>query len=198
MRVKAFFLVLVFGILSLSASGQQDPAQKLKDLDAQIEKTPDDPMLFYQKAGCLMKLGKLEEGYQTAQAAMALFIKKKNNLSWMLLESIDLENVRVDVLFNMGPKERTPPEIGIIRPLSFRVWSKDKHANPLEIIDFEIGFLHGKPSTAALGQTTRKGHGNFGIIDTKARYKNIREQAVELIKKRHPQSPNKPDAGDGK
>ena len=190
--MRAFRVVLAaFLLISVSAVAEDGPAQQLEELESRIAKTPDDPMLFYRKAQCLMKLGRLEEGYQTAKDAMALFVKKGDDLSWMLLERIDLGHVRVDVHFNMGPRERRPPEIGIIRPLSFRVWSKGEEPNLIEVIDFEIGLFDGKPSTVALGRTTATGHANFGILDTNATYSTIRERAMELVKERH-KSPEKP------
>jgi len=184
--MKALSVVLAaFLLISFSATAEDGPAEQLKELESRIAKTPDDPMLSYRKAQCLMKLGRREEGYQTAKDAMALFVKKGDDLAWMLLERIDLGNVRVDVHFNMGPRERQPPEIGIIRPLSFRIWAAGEEANLLEVIDFEIGLFEGKPSTAALGQTTATGHANFGILDPNATYSTIRERTIELVKERH-------------
>ena len=162
---------------------EEDAAVRLQALESQIEKTPDDPMLFYRKAQCLMELGKAEEGYRTAKDAMALFIKKGDTLSWLLLEKVELGNIRVDVHFNMGPDERKPPEIGIIRPLSFRVWSKD--GDLLDVIDFELGLFGGKPSTAALGKTEGGMHMNFGMLDVGADYSTIKSRALDLVKNRH-------------
>jgi hypothetical protein len=164
----------------------EDLSKKLEALNADIKERPDEPMLYYRKAQCLMAMGQHAEGYKTAKQAMGLFIKKRNRLAWMLLEPIDLGNVRVDVHFNMGPRERKPPTNGIVKPLSFRVWAKGKEPRLLEIFDFEIGMMNGKPVTAALGQTTARGHGNFGLLDVDAKYETIRKKAVELVKTRHP------------
>jgi len=185
-RMRFFqFITMALLIVSPCAYAEEDAAQKLKELEAQIVKAPGEPMLLYRKAQCLMKLDKREKGYQAAKDAMALFVKTGKNLSWMMLEQIELKSVRVDVHFNMGPGERRPPEMGIIRPLSFRVWSKGEESDLLEIIDFEIGLWDGKPSTAALGQTTGDGHANFGILDTDSTYATIRERLVALVTKRH-------------
>jgi len=177
--------LLAFLLASFHGYAQEDPEETLKELESRVAEDPDDPMLLYRKAQCLMKLGKPEAGYQTAKDAMALFIKKGNNLSWMMLEQIDLGRVRVDVHFNMGPRERQPPEMGIIRPLSFRIWSKEEEPDLLEIIDFEIGLFDGKPSTAALGQMTGEMHANFGMLDTDATYTTIRDRLIALVKERH-------------
>jgi len=179
----AFLLTAIFGLAENSITEQ------LKELEVQIEKTPDNPMLLYRKAQYLMKLEKREEGYQTAKDAMVLFIKKNDDLSWMILEKIDLGDLRIDVHFNMGPRERKPPEIGIIRPLYFRIWKKGKDEQDigelLEIIDFEIAFFNGKPSTAALGQMSGQSHFNFGILDTTSTYTQIRERLIALVKGHH-------------
>ena len=167
---------------------EDDPAKQLAEVNAKIKNTPDNPMLHYKKAQCLMKLQRREEGHATAKQAMKLFVQKNNDLAWMLLEHVELENVVVDIHFNMGPRERRPPDIGIVRPLSFRVWQKPqgKRRGPLlEIIDFEIGTFGGAPSTAALGMTTGGAHANFGILDPESTYEQIREEALELIKGRH-------------
>ena len=93
---KTIWLAIVFIMLfSLHSYAGEDPEQMLADLKTQIAETPDHPMLFYRKAQCLMKLGKRDEGYETAKTAMSLFIQKADNLSWMLLEQIDLGHIRI-------------------------------------------------------------------------------------------------------
>lgn len=172
------------------AMSGEDVKKQLAEFEAGIKKTPNDPMLHYRKAQCLMKLEKRAEGYETAKKAMALFIKQNNKLAWMMLEKVDAGNVRFDVHFNMGPRERKRPQFGIIRPLSFRIWEKGDDPKLLEVIDFEIGMMGGKPGTAALGQTVGRRHANFGTMPPSSTYEKIREKAIALIKKRHP-------AGDG-
>ena len=197
MKIVQFAAItVVLATIHSHAAGDLAPAEKLKEIESQIAKTPDNPMLFYRKAQCLMTLGKRDEGYGVAKDAMALFIKKGDNLSWMMLEQIDHGQIRVDVHFNMGSRERRPPEMGIIRPLSFRIWKKGEGEEDigelLEIIDFEFGMFDGKPSTAALGQMTGEGHSNFGILDTASTYSQIRERLIDLVSERHKRSPNKP------
>src|SRR5437867_3237804 len=94
----------------LARGDEKDLAEKLDSLNAQIKQSPDEPMPYYRKAQCLMKMDRREEGFQTAKQAMGVFVKAGNDLSWMMLESVDAGNVKVDVHFNMGRKERTPPE----------------------------------------------------------------------------------------
>jgi hypothetical protein len=64
----------------------------------------------------------------------------------------------------------------------------EKEVKLLEIIDFEIGIMDGKPGTAALGQSLGGVHANFGMLETDANYEDIRKKAVELIKRRHSKS----------
>ena len=99
---------------------------------------PKDAMTLYREAQALMKDGKLATGYETAEKAMAQFIAEDFDLPWMLLESIDAGDKRVDVHFNMGERERDMPDDGIVRPLSFRIWSSGDDSQLLQVIDFEI------------------------------------------------------------
>jgi hypothetical protein len=183
-RVALFVMLAILSAAVVRGADDKELAKQLDDLNTRIKKSPDDPMLHYRKAQCLMKLGKCEEGYAAAKETLAVSVKTDFSLSWLLLESVDLDHVRVDVHFNMGPRERKPPKIGIVKPLSFRVWSKDKPAI-LEIIDFEIGMVNGKPETAALGQETVNMHANFGTLPTDSKYEDIKKKAIELIKKRN-------------
>jgi len=154
--------LLVTTALCLFASSlfaqETNLATQLQKWNEEIKKTPDEPMSYYRKAQCLMGLGQYDEGYQCAKDAMEKFIKKNHNLAWMLVEKIDFPNYRVDVHFNMGPDERQLPDMGIIHPVSFRIWSKDEDSELLDVFDYEIGLFDGKPSTAAIGQTTGSGN----------------------------------------
>jgi hypothetical protein len=117
---------------------------------------------------------------------MELFIKKNNDLIWMKLEKIEVGDKLVNVHFNMGPDERNPPENGIMRPLSFRIWNRDM-SRLHEIIDFEIATSDGEPMTAAFGITYSGGlHCLIQMMDTDADYETIRKAAIEMIRKRHP------------
>lgn len=182
-------------LLALALAGfAEDAAKELAKIESQLKKKPDDPLLNYRKAQFQMKLEKYEEGYASAQKAMEKFIKAGDDLAWLLLESVDLKNVAVDIHFNMGPKERSRPQMGIVRPLSFRIWKKGpkgERTEILEIIDFEIGMIDGKAETAALG-ITKDGHKNLGMLKPDMGYKDIRTQALELIRKRHPETEEKP------
>ncbi len=136
-----------------------------------------------QRAQQLMKDGKPDEGYKTAKRAMAQFIAEESKRQSMLLESIVLKDRRIDVHVNMGPAERKPPQDGIVRPLSFRVWSKGDRPRLLKTIDFEIGMFGGRSLTAALGVTTPSGHGNYGILPVDASYSKIKKKLLEVVKK---------------
>ena len=186
MRRVPVLLFVVLGVLAVSVGrGDEKNLPSSWTTHKQIKASPDKPMPYYRKAQCLMRMGRSEDGYKTAQEAMKVFEKANISLAWMLLEKIDVGRVRVDIHFNMGPKERKPPTDGIVKPVSFRVWSKDKEGGLLGIIDFEIGMIDGKPETAALGQEFSEGHANFGILPAGAKYEQVRKKAVELIKERY-------------
>ncbi len=188
MMRKSVILLVMLALPFAVAAAQGDEkelAKKLDELNAQIKKSPDTSMPYYRRAQCLMALGRYEDGYQAAKKAMTIFIKNDEDLAWMMLESVDAGRVKVDVQFNMGPRERNPPKDGIVKPLSFRVWSKDKEKSLVAIIDFEIGMSEGKPQTAALGQESDNVHANFGMLPVDAKYEQVRNKAIELIKKRY-------------
>lgn len=138
-------------------------------------------MALYREAQALMKAGKHQEAYETAGKAMQQFIAEDNDLAWMMLESIALEDRRIDVHFNMGPDERKPPDNGIVRPLSFRVWSTGDDEALLEVIDFEIGRMGAEPLTAAIGKMQGAMHANYGILPIDASYEAIREAVLNVV-----------------
>lgn len=161
----------------------EDAAALLAETDAKIAAQPDDPLLHYRRAQYLARLGKHDACYAAAKVAMDKFIAAKTDLAWIMLETLEVKGHQVSVHFNMGDDERQPPEIGIARPLSFRIYEKDGSAIR-EVIDFEIGYFGGKPSTAAFGQTTAEGHANLGIADPALPYSKIRTAAIALMDER--------------
>lgn len=180
-KVSIFACLLSVTTLA-AADGPQDPAKQLAQIDAKIEQQPDDPLLYSQRAQLLARLTKYDDAYAAAQKAMGKFILAKQELAWLLLDSFDAGGHKVTVHFNMGPDERQPPETGIVRPLSFRIYAKDGKSI-LDTIDFELGYIGGKRLTAAFGQTTAEGHANFGPAEPDLPYSKIRAAAIELIGK---------------
>jgi len=153
----------------------------LVEVEGQIRDTPNDPMPYYRRCQYLMILGQYEEGYRAAKTAMGKFTAAQNDLSWMLIDTMDLGSHRVDVHFNMGPDERQPPEIGMTRPLSFRVWTKAPDSSLVRIIDYEVSYFDGEPATTAFGEKTPQMHLNYGIATIEMTYQEIREAAKGLI-----------------
>jgi len=66
-------------------------------------------MLHYRKAQSLMKLERRAR-VRDGSEGDGLFIAAKNDLAWMLLESVDLGAVRVEVHFNMGRWRESHPK----------------------------------------------------------------------------------------
>lgn len=140
-----------------------------------------DAMTLYREAQAAIQAGNLAAGYETAQKAMTHFVDEGIELPWMLLESIEAGDKRIEVHFNMGERERDMPDDGIVRPLSFRVWSAGNDSQLLQVIDFEVGRSGGKSITAAIGEMTETGHANYGILDVDAEYATIRKRVVEFV-----------------
>lgn len=158
-----------------------EDASSQKIQSTETKETIKAAMTLYREAQALMKAGKLEEGYEAAQKAMVQFVAEDDDLAWIMLESITVGDKRVDVHFNMGERERKMPEDGIVRPLSFRIWTGGDGFALEQVIDFEIGRSAGNSVTAAIGETSDSGHSNFGILDVDAPYESIRQSVVDFV-----------------
>ena len=147
--------------------------------------TPDSPLVDYRLAQYYARNAKYEDAIKMAESTKEKFSAKGDQPAWLMLESIDCAGVRIDVHYNCGPRELNPPEFGIVKPMSFRIWSTDKSHKLLEVIDFEKGMSQGKAVTAALGQATKRGHSNFGMLDVDAKYEDVRAKLIKLVESRH-------------
>jgi hypothetical protein len=167
-------------------NGDKSSARGANVKSHEDRKAQSDPkaISLYRQAQALFKAGKHEEGYEAAKEALAQFIEEDFDLAWMLLETVTSDGRRIDIHFNMGPRERKPPRIGIVRPLSFRVQSIDDNPRILEIIDFEISYFDGKPLTAAIGKTDRGSHVTFVLLPIDASYETIKKKAIDVIDRR--------------
>ncbi len=185
-------VLLILSFVSLAYS-ETDFVKALDEINAEIEKTPDDPSSIYVKARILMELSRRNEGYETAKQLMALFIKKNDPIEHLHIETINLEDLSVIVGFNMGESERNPPETGIIMPLQFEVFKKDSNAAVLGklqgIIDYQVGIIDGRPMSAAFRESGGKTLLNLNSMDNVGTYEDIRKIALDLIKKKYPLNP---------
>ena len=118
--MSRIYLSLVLVIHSVGCSEQTTPPPAPLPETGQAGKSA---MTLYRETQALMEEGKLEEGYESAKRAMRQFIAQDDDLFWMLLESIEAGDKRINVHFNMGKHERKMPDDGIVRPLSFQIWS---------------------------------------------------------------------------
>lgn len=186
-RIGIALLVFAFLLGTVRAA---DPARELAKVEGQLKKKPDDPALNTRKAQLLSELKKYDESYAAAKKALECSIKAGDATQSILLETVDLGHALVEIHFNMGDRERRPPEMGIVRPVSFKVFkkgAKGAKGDQIEVIDFELGYIGGKPDTAALGQKQEGGgHANFGTMDPATAFKDVREKALELVLKRNP------------
>jgi len=160
-----------------------EPLRDLKKIEAALEQSPDDPMLHYRKCQALFADGKEQEAIDHGAVALSKFKLAKKDLAWIGLGSFKTKLYRVDVHYNMGPKERSEIKSGIVRPYSFRVWTLGDEPKLVQILDFELGYSDGKPITAAVGEMTRRGHANYGIVDPKSDYATVKKKILEVLAK---------------
>jgi len=165
--------------MSRSAAGS---SSMLDEVNAKIEKAPDDPLLYRAKAVLLMEMDRRDEGYKTAKQAMALSMKNNDSTGWFGLEEIGLGNFSVSVRFNMTATERNPPETGITRPLSFQVFRKNT-GQINGCIEYEVGMIDGNPMSAAFRERGGKTYLNFNSMAKVADYEDVRRIALDLIMK---------------
>ena len=118
-----------------------EPELDLKKIEAALKSKPDDPMLHYKKCQALFAKGEEQKAVDHAAVALAKFKAADNKLASMKLGSFATRSYRVDVHFNMGRKERAEKKDGIVRPYSFRVWTKDEKPELVRTIDFELDTL---------------------------------------------------------
>ena len=201
MKNHAFFLLIALLLAGCTQAPPLDSVEEKKGqmVDEPLETEPaesspssfpnatsqgaSDAMTLAQKAKSLIGNGQFEDGYQTAKDAMTKFTEQGDDLAWLILESIDADDKRIDVHFNMGERERQMPDRGIVRPISFRVWSSEEPLELLRVVDFEISRFAGESLTGAIGESTEEGHVNHGIMDIDSSYEDIRKRAIELIGK---------------
>ncbi|CAD72549.1 MAG TPA: hypothetical protein DDX19_06795 [Rhodopirellula baltica] len=172
----AFFLLLCPTVIVA-----EERPRDLKGIEAALKASPDDPMLRYGKCRALFADGKEQEAIDHASITMAKFIKAEKDLAWIGLGSIETKQHRIDVHFNMGPKERAERKDGIVRPYSFRVWEKGDNPDLVHVLDFELGYSNGKVATAAIGEMTSQGHGNYGIIDPQSDFAAVKKEVLEIL-----------------
>ena len=164
-------------------------AQELKavfdELDEKLKADPDSLDLHVLKCKALFASGREQEAIDFSKTARAKFIQAKNNLAWFIAGAIRTEHYRIDVHCNMGPQERAnPAEVMILmtRPYSFRVWTLGESPQLVKAVDFEICYMGGKPSTAAIGQTQGGLHTNYGMLETDADFATVKAAVLALLK----------------
>jgi len=180
--MKTFALILVFLTLPLFAA--EEPLPDLDKIEAALKSTPDDPMLHYRKCQALFAKGKEQEAITHAAIALTKFKAAKKELAWMGLGSIKTDKFKIDVHYNMGPKERAEKKDGIVRPYSFRVWTTDAQPKLVRILDFEFGYFDGELMSAAIGETSNGNHANFGTLDPKSDFAAVKKLVLKILEKK--------------
>lgn len=176
-------LTLLFAALAPLLLAADEPPRDLDKIEAALKAAPDDPMLHYRKCQALFAKGKEQEAVDHAAVALAKFKAAGNKLAWMRLGSFSTDDYRIDVHYNMGADERAEKKDGIVRPYSFRVWTKGAEPKLVRILDFELAYFQGDLLSAAVGETTREAHANFGIVEPKSDYATIKKKVLEILSK---------------
>jgi hypothetical protein len=144
---------------------------------------PADPMVDFRLAQCLVAAEKYDEGFEKAEAGKQKIIK--GNLrppARLVLETIVHDDVRVEVVYNLGPIELKPPRMTLVRPVSFQIKKKPEDGGELlATIDYEQGTLNGKAVTAALGKAAGPTHYNYGLLSPDSKYSEVRARFLDLL-----------------
>jgi hypothetical protein len=175
-------LTLLMAILVLPLFADDEPLRDLDKIEAALKSTPDHLMLHYSKCRALFEKGKEQEAVDHAAVALAKFKAAGFKLAWMNLGSITKAGHRIDVNYNMGENERAEKD-GIVRPYSFRVWTTGDQPRLVRVLDFELAYFDGKLLTAAVGEITKQGHVNFGMVDPKSDFATIKKKVLEILAK---------------
>lgn len=170
--------ICFFFLIALGAA--EVPKPDLVQIEKEIQANPENPTLHYRKCQALFAQGKEQAAIDHAGITLQKFIAAKEELAWMKLGSIKTETLRIDVHFNMGPKERAIKKNGIVRPYSFRIWSRDGE-KLIRVLDFEQGWFDGKHMTTALGEMEGHNHENYGILENTCDFATVRAKVLEIV-----------------
>jgi hypothetical protein len=177
MKVLLVFLAL----LASPVFAQEKPPGDVGAIESELKAKPDDPLLHAKKCQALFNEGKEQEAVDHAKIAMSKFISAKNKQASIKLGELKSKSHRIEVHFNMGPKERSSKPDGIVRPLSFKLMTDGEKPSVSKVLDFELGYINGEALTAAVGETTKQGHGNYGILDPGSDFATIKKKVLEVV-----------------
>ena len=176
-------LTILFTVLASTLLVADEPLRDLAKIEVALKSAPDDPILHYRKCQALFAKGREQEAVDHAPVALVKFKAAGNKLAWMRLGSFSTKSYRIDVHYNMGKRERAEKKDGIVRPYSFRVWTTNKKPKLVRTLDFELAYFQGDLVSAAVGETTREGHANYGIVDPKSDFSTIKKKILKIIEK---------------
>jgi hypothetical protein len=158
-----------------TAGSVEAPTEKedSKELKAAVERLRECRALFAD--------GKTDEAIELGLRSIDLFVAAAPEAQTMTVAAWETEKYLVDVVINLGAKERKKPQSGIVRPYSFMVQTKAENPKFLYFLDFEHGYSDGEPHTAALGRMVGSGHINHGMFKTTAKFSEVEPVAMKLI-----------------
>ncbi|MGE9266697.1 MAG: hypothetical protein ACQKBY_01270 [Verrucomicrobiales bacterium] len=181
MKILTQFLVLLLALAAWSIQAEEVPQPDLLQIEAALKVDPNDPMLHYRKCQALFALGQEQASVDHATITLQKFKDANQGLAWMLLGSIETEKHRIDVHYNMGPAERAEERDGIVRPLSFRIWTREPDPEIIRSLDFELAYFEGQIVSAALGEMRANMHANYGILKADSSFDTIKKKVLEVL-----------------
>jgi len=176
MRATATILLMLCTFPLCAADGP-----RLDEVETALRVDPRNPMLHYRKCQALFASGQEQAAIDHAAIAMKHFKAARKELAWMRLGTLLTDNYRIEVHYNMGPQETAEKRDGIVRPYSFRVWTKEPEPRMLRIVDFELAYSKNKVQTAALGEMQGDNHANYGTLDPKSDFATVKRKMLEVL-----------------
>lgn len=186
----SIILSLAIAPMALGAEGEAtkaEPEKKPPSPTAETTKEPEDSKELkaglerLDKCRTLFADGKTDEAMELALQSIDIFVAAAPEAETLTIAAWETEKYLVDVVINLGEKERKKPDMGISRPYSFLVQTKAEKPKFLYFLDFEHGYSGGKPHTAALGRMVDIVHINHGMFKTTAKYSEVEGAAMKLI-----------------
>lgn len=131
----------------------------------------------------LFSSGRENEALELGLKSIDIFIAPYPELRRIDIGHIITQHHLIVVYLNTTEDERRTPEFPITRPYSFFVYTKEKEPLLLWKLDFEHGFKDGKLVSAAIGREVTNRHINYGLINVRAKFSDVKKRVLEVIEK---------------
>ena len=130
----------------------------------------------------LWNSGDQDAAVKKATESLEVFTAAFPGKKWVNVGTIELDKVNVEIHINMTEEERAKVKDLIVTPYTFCDFAKGEKRKLHYVLDYEQGWDKGKLETAAIGRYAGSTHINYGMVETTAKFTEIREKALKLIK----------------